>query len=81
MKTNSHSVVAVFERHEDADIAVRALASAGIDLKTISVLGRGSHTEEQAVGFYNIGERVAFWGGGVEPFGVDSGVYFLGASS
>ena len=61
MKTNHQSAV-VFANHTDADVAVRALASSGFDLKNVSVIGKGYHTEEQAVGFYNIGERVTFWG-------------------
>lgn len=62
--------VAVFDTHTLADEAVRRLAQAGMDMKTISIMGRDYHTEEHAVGYLNIGDRVkffgklgAFWGG------------------
>jgi hypothetical protein len=56
------TVVAVFATHEAADAAVRSLAREGFAMKDLSVVGKGYHTEDQAVGFYNIGDRVRFWG-------------------
>jgi hypothetical protein len=38
------------------------LAQAGFDLKSLSVVGKGYHTDEKVVGFYNVGDRVKFWG-------------------
>lgn len=60
---NPASVIGVFENHEAAEKAVKALASSGIALANLSVLGRGYHTEENAIGFYNTGDRITFWGG------------------
>ena len=57
-----HSVIAVFPDHQGAEAAVKKLASAGIDMKHLSVVGKGYHTDEQVVGFYNMGDRVKFWG-------------------
>jgi uncharacterized membrane protein len=54
--------VAVFERHEDADAAIRELHSSGFDMKKLSIIGRDPHTEEHAIGFYNAGERARYWG-------------------
>jgi len=54
--------VARFPYHSDAETAVKTLAQAGFDMKQLSIIGRGYHTEEQAVGFYNAGGRIAFWG-------------------
>jgi hypothetical protein len=54
--------VAIFERHEDAEAAVRDLQSAGFDMKKLSIVGRDYHTEEQPVGFYHTGDRVRYWG-------------------
>ena len=31
-------------------------------MKDLSVVGKGYHTEEKVVGFYNVGDRVKFWG-------------------
>ncbi|WP_408588891.1 DUF1269 domain-containing protein [Novosphingobium sp.] len=59
---NPHSVVAVFADHAAAETAVKTLALGGIDIKQLSVIGKGYHVDEQVVGFYNQGDRVRFWG-------------------
>ena len=56
------TVIAVFPNHQAAEDAVKKLASAGIDIKRLSVVGKGYHTDEKVVGFYNMGDRVKFWG-------------------
>jgi hypothetical protein len=56
------AVIAVFDDHQAADLAVKKLADAGIDIKHLSVVGKGFHTDEQVVGFYNAGDRIKFWG-------------------
>jgi hypothetical protein len=38
------------------------LAEAGIDIKHLSVVGKGYHTDEKVMGFYNAGDRIKFWG-------------------
>jgi hypothetical protein len=60
--TDINSVVAVFADHASAEAAVRKLADAGIDMKHLSVVGKGYHTDEKVIGFYNTGDRVKFWG-------------------
>jgi hypothetical protein len=60
--TEPNTVVAVFKDHEEADAAVRKLAGGGIDMKHLSVVGKGYHTDEKVIGFYNMGDRVKFWG-------------------
>jgi hypothetical protein len=57
-----NSVVAVFTDHEGAEAAVKMLAAHGIDIKHLSVVGRGYHSDEKVTGFYNSGDRVKFWG-------------------
>jgi uncharacterized membrane protein len=54
--------VAVFDRHEDAEKAIRELQRGGFDMKKLSIVGRDYHTEEHAVGFYNAGDRIKYWG-------------------
>jgi hypothetical protein len=61
--TEPDSVVALFADHEGAEAAVKKLASNGIDLKHLSVIGKGYHSDEKVVGFYNTGDRIKFWGG------------------
>lgn len=58
----SGNCVAIFDRHQDAEGAIRALQKAGFDMRQLSIVGRDYHTEEHAVGFYNAGDRVKYWG-------------------
>lgn len=60
--SNHDAVVAVFSHHSEADAAVRKLSDAGFDMKYFSIVGKGYHTEEKVVGFYNTGDRIKFWG-------------------
>ena len=59
-KTNS--VIAVFADHNAAEAAVKKLTAAGFEMKNLSLVGKGYHTDEKVVGFYNIGDRMKFWG-------------------
>lgn len=62
MISRLNSVVAVFATHEQVDAAVRKLQSDGFDMKKLSVVGKDYHTEEHAVGYYNTGDRMLYWG-------------------
>lgn len=78
--TNATSnCVAVFNRHEDAEAAVRGLQSAGFDMKKLSIIGRDYHTEERPVGFYNAGDRVRYWGRQGAFWGMIFGILFAPA--
>jgi hypothetical protein len=66
----SDSTIAVFSDHDAAEKAVRSLMDAGFDKSKLSVVGKGVHTEEKVIGFYNAGDRILFegsqgaiWGG------------------
>ena len=72
------SAVAVFADHAQADSAVRKLAAAGFRMEQLSVIGKGYHTEEKAIGFYNMGERVKFWGSRGVVWGGLWGLFFGG---
>ena len=56
------SVIAVFADHQAAETAVKKLTEAGFEMKNLSIVGKGYHTDEKVVGFYNVGDRVKFWG-------------------
>jgi hypothetical protein len=56
------TVIAVFLDHNAAETAVKKLAANGFEMKNLSVVGKGYHSEEKVVGFYNIGDRIKFWG-------------------
>jgi hypothetical protein len=56
------AVIAVFADHPAAEAAVKKLTDAGFEMKHLSVVGKGYHTDEKVIGFYNMGDRVKFWG-------------------
>jgi uncharacterized membrane protein len=58
-----HSIVAIYETHQAAEAAVKALQATGLDMTRLSIVGRDFHTEEHALGFYTSGDRMRFWGG------------------
>ena len=51
------AVIAVFSDREGAEAAVKKLAGSGFDMKKISVVGKGYHSEDKVVGFYNAGRN------------------------
>lgn len=62
--------VAIYNSHQQAESAVKALQRAGFDMKRLSIIGKDYHTEEHVVGYVNTGDRLkffgkfgAFWGG------------------
>lgn len=57
------TTVAVYDTHELAEAAVTKLQRAGYDMKMLSILSKGYHTDEKVVGYYNIGDRMLKWGG------------------
>lgn len=57
-----NSVVAVYDTHTQAEQAVKELQQAGIDMKSLSIAGRDTHTDEHVVGYYNAGDRMKYWG-------------------
>ncbi len=56
------TAVAVYPNHEAADKAIKTLAAAGFEMKNLSLVGKGYHSDEKVVGFYNTGDRIKFWG-------------------
>jgi hypothetical protein len=62
--TTSYSGVAIatYTDHNAAEAAVKTLTGAGFSPGTLSVVGKGYHTEESVLGFYNAGDRVKLWG-------------------
>ena len=62
MSDRDSSTVGVFRNHQDAEAAVKELQKVGFDMKKLSVVGKDYHTEENVVGYYNAGDRMAAWG-------------------
>ena len=66
----TNSVVAIYDTHEQAEKAIKELQEAGVDMKSLSIAAKDTHTDEHVVGYYNAGDRMmrwgkigAFWGG------------------
>jgi hypothetical protein len=55
-------VVAIYDTHVLAEQAIKELQEAGVDMKSLSIAARDTHTEEHVVGYYNTGDRMKYWG-------------------
>ena len=53
----------VFNSHTEAEEAIQVLHRGGFDVKKLSLVGKGYHSEEHPVGFYSTGDKVRAWGG------------------
>jgi uncharacterized membrane protein len=56
------SVVAIYDTHEQAELAIRELQEAGVDMRSLSIAAKDTHTDEHVVGYYNTGDRMRHWG-------------------
>ena len=80
---SKNSVAAIYETHEQAEHAVKELQEAGVDMKSLSIVGRGTHTDEHVVGYYTAGDRMMYWGkvgafwGGFWGLLFGSGLFFI----
>ncbi len=61
--SNPDSAFFVFETHAAAEQAIRTLGQSGFDMKKLSLVGKGYHSEEKPMGFYTAGDRIKAWGG------------------
>lgn len=67
---DQQATVAVYRSHKLAEEAISELQKAGYDMKKLSIIGKDYHTDENVIGYYNMGDRMmkwgsqgAFWGG------------------
>jgi hypothetical protein len=60
--SEQNSVVAIYGAHTGAEEAVKELQRGGIDMHSLSIVGRDYHTDENVVGYYNTGDRMKYWG-------------------
>ena len=56
------SIVAVYATHEQAERAVKELQEGGVDMKSLSIAAKDTHTDEHVVGHYTTGDRMKYWG-------------------
>jgi len=59
----SQSSFYVFNTHVEAEEAIQSLSRSGFDVKKLSLVGKGYHSEEHPVGFYTSGDKIKSWGG------------------
>jgi hypothetical protein len=69
----------IFNTHIEAEDAIHLLSRAGFDLKKLSLVGKGSHSEEYPVGFYTTEDRIKSWGGAGAFWGGIWGLLFAPA--
>jgi hypothetical protein len=53
----------IFNTHVEAEEAIQSLNRSGFDVKKLSLVGKGYHSEEHPIGFYSAGDRIKSWGG------------------
>jgi uncharacterized membrane protein len=58
----ANAVVAIYDTHEQVEHAIKELQEAGVDMKSLSIAARNTHTDEHVVGYYNAGDRMKYWG-------------------
>jgi hypothetical protein len=81
--SNPNAMIALYNTHAAAEEGIKTLSNAGFDMKKLSIIGKGYHTEEHPFGFYTVGDRIKTWGsvgsfwGGVWGLMVGPAVFFI----
>jgi hypothetical protein len=57
-----NSVVAIYKNHSQAEDAVKELQTAGMNMKSLSIVGKDTYSDEHVIGYYNAGDRMKYWG-------------------
>ena len=57
-----NGIISVYNTHTEAEAAVKQLQRSGFDMKKLSIVGRDYQSEENIIGYYNMGERTKYWG-------------------
>ncbi|MHB1676936.1 MAG: general stress protein [Sulfuriferula sp.] len=60
--SEKNSAIAIFSTHTEAEEAIKKLQKAGFDMQKLSIVGKDYHSDEHVVGYYNMGDRVKYWG-------------------
>lgn len=56
-----NTVAAVFKTQDAAEAAVKQLDAAGVDMRKLSIIGRGYERQQQVLGYYTTGDRMKDW--------------------
>jgi hypothetical protein len=54
--------VVICKTHTQAENAVEELQRLGFDMKKLSLVGKDYQAKDHVIGYYNIGDRVSYWG-------------------
>ncbi len=76
--TSHSTTIGIFADHAAAEAAIRKLSEGGFAVKDLSIVGKGYHTDEKVIGFYNMGDRIKFWGSRGALWGGLWGMFFGG---
>jgi hypothetical protein len=68
--------VVVYDTHAQAESSIKTLQPAGFDMKKISIIGKDYHTEENVIGYFNVGDRAKFFGKWGAYWGGLAGILF-----
>ena len=52
----------IFKSHQEVDKAIKLLNGHQFDIKKISIIGKGFHSEEHPIGFYTTNDKIKLWG-------------------
>lgn len=74
------SLLCVSSTHADANDIIRSLSRSGVDIRKLSLVGKGYHSEQHPVGFYTAGDKIASWGGTGALWGGIWGLLFAPAA-
>ncbi len=60
--SKNNSCVSIYPTHQATEQALGELRKAGVDLRQVSIASKGYHSEAHPIGFYNVGDRICYWG-------------------
>jgi len=55
--SENNCCIGVYDTHTEAENAIKELQKSGFDIKKLSIVGKGYHSEEHAGDFYRIRRR------------------------
>jgi uncharacterized membrane protein len=58
----ANSAVAIYDTHEQVEQAIKNLQKADVDMKTLSIAAKNTHTDEHVIGYYSTADRMKYWG-------------------
>jgi hypothetical protein len=62
MQAHTNAAVSICNSHQEAEAAIQTLKKFGFDVKKLSLIGKGYHSEEHPLGFYSTGDKIRAWG-------------------